>query len=175
VTTVGGHHRYQDDWEAPDTQTIGLEFANKSLITWEGRSCNGQTTDGSTVGVAFYGENGTIQIEGGNAYKILDLKGKVIKEVKNDVTVDARNVTSPSQALDAIHIQNFFDGIKSGTELASDIESGHISTLLVQLGNIAQRSGGMLEIDPSNGHILNNREAKELWRREYERGWEPTI
>lgn len=175
VTSAGGRYRYQDDWEAPDTQSISLEFADRSLITWEGRSCNGQTTDGSTVGVAFYGENGTVQIDSGNAYKVLDLKGKLVKEVKNDVTVDARNVTNPSQALDAIHIQNFFDGIKNGSELASDIESGHISTLLVQLGNIAQRTGGTLDVDPSNGHILNNRGARKLWRREYERGWEPTI
>ncbi len=175
VTSAGGRYRYQDDWEAPDTQLISLEFADRSLITWEGRSCNGQATDGSGVGVAFYGENGTLQIDSGNAYKVFDLKGKVIKEVKNAVTVDARNVTNPSQALDAIHIHNFFDGIKNGSPLASDIESGHISTLLVQLGNIAQRTGGMLETDPSNGHILNNREAKKLWRREYARGWEPTI
>ena len=175
VTSAGGRYRYQDDWETPDTQIINWEFADKSLITWEGRSCNGQTTDGVGVGVAFYGENGTLQIGSGNEYKVLDLKGKVIKEVKNDVTVDARNVTSPSQALDAIHIQNFFDGIKNGAQLASDIEGGHISTLLVQLGNIAQRTEGMLETDPSNGHILRNREAKKLWRRDYERGWEPTI
>ncbi|WP_353129191.1 Gfo/Idh/MocA family oxidoreductase [Parapedobacter pyrenivorans] len=175
VTSAGGRYRYQDDWETPDTQTINLEFADKSMITWEGRSCNGTPIEGSTVGVIFYGEEGALQIDGGNAYNVYDLKGKLVKEVKNDLTIDARNLTNPSQALDAIHIQNFFDGIKSGQKLASDIESGHISTLLVQLGNIAQRTGGFLETDPSNGHILNNREARKLWSREYEKGWEPKI
>ncbi|WP_257668346.1 Gfo/Idh/MocA family oxidoreductase [Parapedobacter tibetensis] len=174
VTSAGGRYRYQDDWEAPDTQVINLEFADKSLITWEGRSCNSQTTDGSSVGVLFYGENGALQIDGGNAYKVFDLKNNLIKEVKNDVTIDARNLTSPSQALDAIHIQNFFDGIKNGSQLNADIVSGHISTLLVQLGNIAQRSGGLLNTDPSNGHILNNQEALKYWSREYEPGWAPT-
>ncbi|WP_262245949.1 Gfo/Idh/MocA family protein [Parapedobacter soli] len=175
VTSTGGRYRYQDDWETPDTQVINLEFADKSMITWEGRSCNGIPIEGSSVGVIFYGENGALQIDGGNAYKVYDLKGKLVKEVKNDLAIDARNLTSPSQALDAIHIQNFFDVIKNGGQLASDIKSGHISTLLVQLGNIAQRNGGMLETDPSNGHILHNRKAMRLWRREYERGWEPTI
>lgn len=175
VTSTGGRYRYQDDWEAPDTQVINLEFADKSMISWEGRSCNGTPVEGSTVGVIFYGENGSLQIDGGNAYKVYDLKGELVKEVKNDVTIDARNVTSPSQALDAIHIQNFFDGIKNGQKLASDIESGHISTLLVQLGNIAQRCGGMLDVNPSNGHILNNKEARKLWSREYEKGWDPSI
>lgn len=173
VTSAGGRYRYQDDWQTPDTQIINLEFADKSMITWEGRSCNGTPIEGSTVGVIFYGENGSLQIDGGNAYKVFDLKGKLVKEVKNDFTIDARNLTNPSQALDAIHIQNFFEGIKNGQKLASDIESGHISTLLVQLGNIAQRSGGFLETDPANGHILNNKEARKLWSREYEKGWEP--
>lgn len=175
VTSAGGRYRYQDDWQTPDTQVINLEFADKSMITWEGRSCNGTPIEGSTVGVIFYGEDGSLQIDGGNAYKVYDLKGKLVKEVKNDLTIDARNLTNPSQALDAIHIQNFFDGIKSGKKLASDIESGHISTLLVQLGNIAQRTGGFLETDPSNGHILNNKEARKLWSREYEKGWEPSV
>lgn len=175
VTSTGGRYRYQDDWETPDTQVVNLEFADKGMITWEGRSCNGAPVEGSSVGVIFYGESGSLQIDGGNAYKVYDLKGKLVKEVKNDVVIDARNLTNPSQVLDAIHIQNFFDGIKSGRELASDIESGHISTLLVQLGNIAQRSGGMLETDPSNGHILNNREARKLWSREYAKGWKPSV
>ncbi|SFB82376.1 Tat (twin-arginine translocation) pathway signal sequence [Parapedobacter composti] len=175
VTSAGGRYRYQDDWETPDTQVISLEFGDAGTITWEGRSCAPNPIEGSSVGVMFYGEKGALQIDGGNSYKVFDLKNKLLKEVKNDVTIDARNLTNPSQALDAIHIQNFFDGIKSGSKLNADILSGHISTLLVQLGNIAQRTGGMLDIDPSNGHILNNREARKLWSREYEKGWKPTI
>src|SRR5690625_6587872 len=51
-------------------------------------------------------------------------------------------------ALPILHFQNFFDGIKAGAKLNSDIESGHISTLLCQLGNISQRVGSSLETDP---------------------------
>src|SRR5690606_37680563 len=96
---------------------------------------------------------GSLQIDGANAYKIFDLKSNLVKEVKNDVKVDATSLTNPSQTLDAIHIQNFFDAIKNKATLHSDIESGHISTLLVQLGNISQRVGESLLIDPSNGRI----------------------
>ena len=77
--------------------------------------------------------------------------------------------------LDALHIRNFFDAIKRGAKLNSDILSGHQSTLLVQLGNISQRTGRALKIDPSNGRILNDKEAMKLWSREYEKGWEPKI
>ena len=47
-----------------------------------------------------------------------------------------------------------------------------ISTQLVQLGNIAQRVGHSLQIDPGSGRILNDLEANKLWGREYEKGWE---
>ncbi|MFN8348140.1 MAG: Gfo/Idh/MocA family oxidoreductase [Spirosomataceae bacterium] len=175
VSSSGGRYRYQDDWEAPDTQVINLEFGKDKFMTWEGRSCNSRNVEGSSVGVSFYGEKGTLEYGGGNAYKIYDLDNKIIKDVKNDLVIDPRNKMDPSQALDAFHFQNFVSAIKEGASLASDIVSGHRSTLLCQLGNIALRTNEVLEIDPTNGHILHNKAAKKLWKREYEKGWEPTI
>ncbi|HEU5145557.1 MAG TPA: Gfo/Idh/MocA family oxidoreductase [Chryseosolibacter sp.] len=175
VTSAGGRYRYQDDWETPDTQVITMDFDNKTSITWEGRSCNGHQVEGSSVGVIFYGEKGALQIDGGNSYKVFDLKNKLVKHVENTITVDARNAVNPSQQLDGFHIQNFFDGIRKGAAQNADILGGHKSTLLVQLGNIAQRSGHTLNIDPKNGHIINDREAMKFWSREYEKGWEPKV
>ncbi|MBL7968414.1 MAG: Gfo/Idh/MocA family oxidoreductase [Prolixibacteraceae bacterium] len=172
VSSNGGRYRYQDDWETPDTQVINLEFGNNLAMSWEGRSCNGKHIEGSSVGVVFYGENGSLLIPSGNSYTIFDLQNKVIKEVKEDKIIDPRNVSNPSEMLDAIHILNLFDAIKNGTALASNVDSGHKSTLLVQLGNISQRVGRTLNIDPKNGHILNDKEALNYWSRSYEKGWE---
>ncbi|OIN60864.1 Gfo/Idh/MocA family oxidoreductase [Arsenicibacter rosenii] len=175
VSSSGGRYRYQDDWEAPDTQVINLEFPDNRFMTWEGRSCNSRNVEGSSVGVSFYGEKGTLEYGGGNAYKIYDLDNKLIKDVKNDLPIDPRNKMDPSQALDATHFQNFISAIKSGTPLASDILSGHQSTLLCQLGNIALRSESILDIDPKTGRIKNNKAAQKFWTRDYEKGWEPTV
>ncbi len=175
VSSTGGRYRYQDDWETPDTQIINLDFADKGMITWEGRSCNGRTIDGAAVGVIFYGENGSLQIGGGNTYQVYSLKNELLQDVKNEVGANAAAQTSSSQELDAIHIQNFFSGIKDGTALHSAISDGQISTLLVQLGNIAQRTGETLQIDPANGRILKNKQAMRYWGRDYERGWEPKV
>lgn len=175
VSSNGGRYRYNDDWQTPDTQVINMEFGDKCTISWEGRSCNGAPVEGDAVGVIFYGEKGSLQIGGGNSYRIFDLKGKLVKEVANDIKVDTSSLTNPSELLDAYHIQNFFDAIKNGAPLASDIIGGHQSTLLVQLGNIAQRTGTSLDTNPLNGRILNNPEAMKLWSRTYEPGWEPTI
>jgi predicted dehydrogenase len=175
VSSTGGRFRYQDDWETPDTQVINLQFGNKAMISWEGRSCNAKNIESNSAGVIFYAENGTLLIESSNSYKIFDAKGVIIKDVKNNIIVDARNIAGPSQALDALHIQNLFDGIKNGTPVASDILSGHQSTLLVQLGNIALRTGRNLQIDPTNGHILHDADALKYWSRTYQPGWEPKI
>ncbi|MEI8097926.1 MAG: Gfo/Idh/MocA family oxidoreductase [Sediminibacterium sp.] len=175
VSSTGGRFRYQDDWETPDTQVINLQFGNKAMISWEGRSCNAKNIESNSAGVIFYAENGTLLIESSNSYKIFDAKGVLIKDVKNAVVVDARNIAGPSQALDALHIQNLFDGIKNGTPVASDILSGHQSTLLMQLGNIALRTGRNLQIDPTNGHILHDADALKYWSRTYQPGWEPKL
>lgn len=171
VSSSGGRYRYQDDWETPDTQIISLEFGPLIAMTWEGRSCNGKSIEGCSVGSMFYGENGSMLIDG-NSYTVYDLQSKVVKEVKNEGIVNARNLASPDSALDALHIQNFFACIQSGEKLHSDIDSGHKSTLLVQLGNISQRVGNSLNIDPKTGHIIDDKQAQQYWQRSYEKGLE---
>jgi predicted dehydrogenase len=172
VSSNGGRYRYKDDWETPDTQIINLDFKEGVSMTWEGRSCNGKNIEGSSVGVVFYGENGSLVISGGNDYKVYDLNNNVTKEVTDSLKVDSRDAANPASQLDALHIQNLFRNIKNGENLKADIDSGHKSTLLVQLGTIAQRVGHSLEINPENGHIIGNKKAQKLWSREYEKGWE---
>jgi len=175
VNSTGGRYRYQDDWQTPDTQVISMEFNNNSALTWEGRSCNPHHIEGTSVGVVFYGEKGTMVMQGGNDYSIFGLDSKVIKNVKSDVEIDSSNLMNPSEKLDALHLQNFFNGIKKGEELHSGIVGGHQSTLLMQLGNISQRVGHSLKIDTLNGHILNDQAAMNYWTREYQKGWEMTL
>ena len=172
VSSNGGRFRYKDDWETPDTQVINLDFKENVTMTWEGRSCNGRNIEGSSVGAMFYGEKGSMLMDGGNSYTIFDLNNKVIKEIKQHEKVDALNLANPSGNLDGIHVQNFFDSIKNKATLHADIHSGYKSTLLMQLGNIAQRVGHSLEIDPQTGHILKDNEAQKFWSRSYEKGWE---
>jgi predicted dehydrogenase len=175
VSSNGGRYRYQDDWETPDTQVINLDFNEGVSMSWEGRSCNGKPIEGSGAGVIFYGEQGSILFPGGNNYTIFDLDNNVVKEVKVEQKMDTGNLVSPFDNLDTLHIKNFFDGIRDGSSrLNADIESGHKSTLLVQLGNIAQRVGHSLEIDAETGRILRDEEANKYWSRSYERGWEMT-
>jgi predicted dehydrogenase len=179
VTSAGGRYAYpKDDWETPDTQTLNFEFEGGKAVAWEGRSCSPYTLEGSGRGFAIFGENGTLYNNGGDAYKIVDQKGKVIKDVKQAANPNqsVTNTVSPAgEFYDAIHINNFLESIRGNATLNSEINIGYRSTLLCLLGNIAQRTGRVLHTDPSNGHILNDKEAMKLWQREYEKGWTPKV
>lgn len=175
VTSVGGRYFHKDDWEAPDTQLIGFEFGNDKSFVWEGRSCNGKSNEGYGVGVIFYGEKGSIVMSGGNEYKVFDLKSNLIKHVTSDDGFQEGNLMGPAQYLDSLHFRNLFDGIRTGAKLNSDLLNGCISTQLVQLGNISQRVGHSLNIDPTTGRIINDKKAEKLWGRSYEKGWDMKI
>lgn len=175
VSSIGGRYHYQDDWETPDTQIINFEFGSDKSAMWEGRSCNGRKVEGSGRGVVFYGTDGTMFTNGGNKFQIFDKKNNMIDEIKEGEDTDVMDTTSPAGGLDTVHLQNLLDAIRTGTKLNAGIETGFKSVLLCQQGNIAQRTGHVLNIDQTNGHILNDKEAQKLWKREYEKGWEPKI
>ena len=59
--------------------------------------------------------------------------------------------------------------------LHAPIDDASISTMLCHYGNIAQETGGSLQINPDTGQIRDNSEAMKFWKREYEQGWEPKI
>jgi predicted dehydrogenase len=172
VVSAGGRFHFQDDWETPDTQTITYNFPNNTACTWEGRSCNNYSAEGSGRGVIFYGDKGTIVYPGADSYKIFDSDSKLVSEVKDDTPFDASNIVSPLEKLDRTHLINFCEAVRGNEKINAPILEGHKSTLLPQLGNIAYRVGRALECDPSNGRILNDDAAMKLWGREYEKGWE---
>ncbi|WP_160717678.1 Gfo/Idh/MocA family protein [Chitinophaga solisilvae] len=177
VTSAGGRYAYpKDDWETPDTQTLNFEFEGGKAIAWEGRSCDPFTLEGSGRGFTLFGENGSLYNSGGDSYKILDNKNKVVKEVKQAANPNqsVTNTVSPAgEFYDAIHLNNFLESIRGNATLHSEINTGYRSTLLCLLGNIAQRTGRILHTDPQNGHILHDREAMAMWGRTYEKGWDP--
>lgn len=175
VTSAGGRYAFNDDWETPDTQVATFEFGNKKSITWEGRSCNIFPVEGAGRGFAIYGDKGTLVNAGNDDYRIFDYNNKLVKEVKNNTKNDATNAVSASGNLDFYHFNNFISSIRGEAKLNSPIDEGHKSNLLCHLANIAQRTGKALKCDLQNGHILNDREANGMWKREYEKGWAPVI
>jgi predicted dehydrogenase len=178
ASSFGGrwHDVGLDDWETPDTQEIQLEFPGGRGISWFGRSCSSYGAPGFKAnGNIFYGSKGTIDYDGGAAYTVYDLDNKPIKTVGEDPAKKVNLANGADPGLDDYHAQNFIESIRGNTKLNAPILEGYRSTLLGQLGNIAQRTGHTLQIDPTNGHILGDRKAAKLWTREYASCWKPTL
>ncbi|MBI2422150.1 MAG: Gfo/Idh/MocA family oxidoreductase [Candidatus Hydrogenedentes bacterium] len=160
VTSCGGRYRFADDQETPDTHTVGFEFEGNRAITWQGHSCNGYGEDF----VNFYGETGTLCLDDGGDFKLLDLDNKVVLEEKG-------TLGGPE------HIADFLTAIRdeAPTRLHCEIGDAYKSTLLCHLGNIAHRTGRSLRCDAADGKILDDAEAMKHWARDYEPGWEPKV
>jgi len=161
VTAGGGKYFFDDDQETPDTHVVTYDFGDKA-ITWEGRNWHRHGFEGSMFGIAFYGDRGSLVIDG-NSYKLYDPAGK-------QLAVQNKGFEGHDP-----HLKNFLECVRSGGKPNSDIEEGHKSTLLCHLGNIAYRTGHTLDLDATNGRVQNDPAATALWGREYRAGWEPSV
>lgn len=175
VTSAGGRYAFKDDWETPDTQVATFEFGKNKSITWEGRSCNKMGVEGVSRGFIIYGDKGSLINKGNDDYAIFDPDNKLVQEVKTSTSNDGTNTVSATGNLDFFHFNNFVDSIRGNATINSPMNQAHKSILLCHLANISQRTGQTLHCDPKNGYILNDPTAMKLWKREYEKGWEPKV
>lgn len=148
VGSGGGIYLFQGI-EVPDTQIVTWEFPETSLV-WEHRMWSQHGLEGSGFGIAFYGDQGTVIVDG---------KGWRVEDGK----AAGGNATGDQ----ALHIANFLDCIKSRNKPNADIEIGHLSTRLCHLGNIAHRVGRKLTFDAQTETFPNDSEANALLMREY--------
>jgi predicted dehydrogenase len=158
VTAGGAKLRFDDDQETPDTCNVTYDCDGRTIV-FESISWSPAYQSASSIGMEFRGENGTLYVDDGG-FTIYDPQRKVVE--KN------------SSRLDGVeHLQNFLTAVRDNSAPNCDIDDGHKSALFCHLGNIAIRTGQSLDVDSSNGHIVNNRAAEALWAREYRNGWLP--
>ncbi len=72
---------------------------------------------------------------------------------------------------DVSHVTNFCDAIRGSAKLNADALTGHLSTSLCHLGNIATRVGRSFAFDPATERVLGDPEADDLCRRTYREHW----
>ncbi len=173
VTSFGGKHTFDDDWEFVDNQQVTFKYPDNKFITWTGHSRGVIMPKQPGRGVTIYGSKGIIQLDR-NFYKQFDLQGNAIK-LEFEKAQSATTNTRGEGNLDVDHIGNFFDAIRRDTSLYADINDASISTMLCHLGNMAQDAEETLKIDQTTGKVLNNEKAMKSWKREYAKGWEPKL
>jgi predicted dehydrogenase len=161
VTYNGGRYWFEDKQETPDTGTAVFDFG-KVGMEWVQSSCHPRTAEKPLAECVFYGDGGSFAING-PAWTVHDNKGAKISEGKG------------AGGGDAAHIGNFLEAIRGNVKLNSPIEEGQKSTMLCHLGNIAYRTNTVVQCDPKTGQLLNTPAGEKLWKREYRKGWEPTV
>jgi predicted dehydrogenase len=161
VCSSGGRYAFDDAQETPDTQTVAWEFADRKQITWQSLSCN---KHGGAF-IEFIGDNGAMELDGDGGHRIFDRNDKLVEDVKGNSVGQAE------------HVENFLAAVRADDPalLNCPITTGHPSTLLCHLGNISQRAGLRLVIDPANGKVTDQTIADRYWKRTYADGWESKL
>jgi predicted dehydrogenase len=174
VTASGGRYAYKDDWQYYDTISASFTYPDK-MITWQSRSCNPMQRYGRDRGVLIVGTSGSVILDR-DGYEVFNLAGKKVDDVKVNATQTSSTDTTGRDAMTDAHFANFVAGIQRGEKLHAPLEVGVVAVTMLQLANISWESGKTLYVDPSKaGTILNDPKAEAMTRREYEKGWEPTL
>jgi len=179
VTAMGGKFQFQDSWEVPDTLKILWECPGSGsvpglMIAWDGHSRNGAKIEGQGRGTWFYGTKGSMQLQDGQCM-FYDWEGKLTNTIKNEhssVKDDSNDTASPGKSMDVLHAQNFLDAIRGKTKTTTSPATGNKAALFLSLGDIAKRTGRVINTDTTNGHIIGDKDAQALFGRTYEPGWE---
>jgi predicted dehydrogenase len=166
VSALGGKYHFHDDQEFPDTQQVTFEYpgdgtpGSKRMLIYEQRLFSTNYPYNCDSGAEFYGTKGQM---------FLSRRGKlqVLGERNQKVDVEVKLVGQDIMA----HIKNLCDAIREGAKLNGDAMTGHLTTTLCHLGNIATRVGRSLTFDPQTEQIVGDPEANALVRREYRDHW----
>ena len=166
ISAQGGKYVFDDEAEFPDTQQVTFEYSgdgkvgSKRMLIYEQRLWTSNYPHNCDSGAEFYGTQGQM---------FLSRRGKI--EVWGDRNVPIELDVKPEPQNDAAHAGNLCDAIRTGTRLNADAQTGHLSTSLCHLGNIATRLGRSLKFDPKQEQVIGDDEANALVRREYREHW----
>ncbi len=145
ISAVGGNYAFDDDQQTPDTLAVQFAFPGKTIL-WEHRLSSSHGIEGRSSGVAFHGDLGTLVVDRGG-WKVYD---------------HSDNVTADASDLQATHLRNFIDCVKTRTEPVANLKVGHISSTLCHLGNISYRVGRQIAFNATQVNCGSDPEANCL-------------
>jgi predicted dehydrogenase len=157
VSAAGGRFHFDDDQETPDTLMVQYGYPNATIV-WEHRLWSTHGLEGRSAAAAFYGDAGTLVVDRGG-WKVYD---------------QSETVASDTSEQPIAHLRNFIDCVKTRSRPSADIETGHVSSALCHLGNIAYRLGREIMLDPASGTFAaasSDRDAEMLLSRAYRSPW----
>jgi len=166
IVALGGKFFFDDDQQFPDTQQVTFEYpgdgkaGSQRLLIYEQRLWSTSFPYNVDSGAEFYGTEGQM---------FLSRRGKI--EVRSARNAKVEVEIKPEAQNDVAHVRNFCDAIRGGGKLNADALTGHLTSSLCHLGNIATRLQRALVFNPATEQIVGDDEANALVRREYRAHW----
>ncbi|MBL7744269.1 MAG: gfo/Idh/MocA family oxidoreductase, partial [Chitinophagaceae bacterium] len=149
--------------ETPDTQCALYQFDKFNLV-WDHAIGIQNGLFGKEHGIAFIGDNGTLELDRGG--------WEVIEEARSEKKVSVERRKVMDNGLDK-HMENFVSVIRSRKmeDLKCPIESASHIAILSQMGNIAYRSGNKLNWDKAKGRFTDETINKKYLAASYHNGY----
>ena len=160
VAAFGGRYEFKDGGQTPDIQEVLYDF-DGCVVTWSGREVN-RTRDEY---LAFHGTHGTLSLLR-NGYVIDPEPWR-----KKEAVLQPKEVKTQPNEMQAIHIRNFLDCVKSRQRPNADVEEGHLTAVVCHLGNIATRLNRSLQWDAAKEEFKGDKEANAMLSRNYRSPW----
>ncbi len=160
IFSEGGRYTYKDQGETPNTNVATFKYADGTMMVFEVRNRFTNDESGVRVGNLFYGTEGYY----------VEKKGFFDKDDK-PIELDESRYPSPESAG---NWGNFIKAVRSRKkkDIFGDMSSARVSCAHGHLANVAYRMGRSLEFNPKTERFVNDSEADQLLRREYEPGFE---
>lgn len=154
----GGKFLLNDNRETPDTLHATFQF-DKFVCTYENRTTNSRKIEDMGYGIAFHGTKGTLVVNRSELFVYPEGDGSPTRR---------QNRTGGSHSR---HIGNFLECVISRATPTCDIETGHRSTSMAILGNLAYRTGQQVNWDGERERINNNKMADDMLQPRYRKPW----
>lgn len=165
ATCLGGKHFFDDDQQFPDTQYAVFDYDEQSeggrrkQMIFEQRIWSPYKLEGYENGEAFYGTKGYLVMGHTQGWRLYGERDRLIAERSAKLSL-------------VPHHTNFLDCVRGRQKKTNaDIAVGHRAAALVHLGNIAARTGRVLNFDPLKEEITGDDESNALVSRKYRDHW----
>ena len=150
-------HGHASDY--PDNMNVTYEYPDGKLLIYENYPFTAYGLHGFDNGNVFYGTDG---------YMIFSRRGAF------SVFLGPKSKPGPTEGKElrgrrgyVEHMANFLDAVRHRTTTRASAEIAHRSCALVHLGEIAFRTQGRLDFDPTTEQFVDCDEANELLTKEY--------
>jgi len=164
VSATGGRWVADDNCETPDVMEVLYQYPGNIVMTWTLHPNGRPGYDHMGPSVIFEGTQATL-VTNYNRYEVW-VKGKLVP----DFPKPAQSIPdSPG------HIREFLDAIKSRQRTTCDVEYAHRLNKGGLLGNMAFRTGSVIEWDDDRERVVNNSQAQKMVMRKYRKPWKLAV